>query len=155
MKLYELKRMQMLTLSIDQVFAFFERPENLAKLTPPSLGFQILTPSPIEMKSGSLIDYAVRVKGMPVRWTTLITDYDPPHRFVDVQLKGPYSFWHHTHEFETAESGTQMTDTVRYAMPFGVLGRIAQRLFVTRQLQKIFDYRSEVLERQRFEFESH
>ncbi len=141
MKLYELKRKQMLTLSIAKVFTFFERPENLAKLTPPSLGFRILTPSPIEMKAGSLIDCAVRVKGMPVRWTTLITDYDPPHRFVDVQLKGPYSFWHHTHEFETAESGTRMTDTVRYAMPFGVLGRIAEGLFVTRQLQKIFDYR--------------
>lgn len=146
MKLYELKKTQMLPIARDQVFTFFERPENLAKLTPPSLGFQILTPSPIEMKAGSLIDYTVRVLGMSLRWTTLITDYDPPHQFVDVQLKGPYSFWHHTHQFEKADGGTQMTDTVRYAMPFGILGRVAHRLFVTRQLQRIFRYRSEVLE---------
>ncbi len=145
MRIYELKRHQMIPLPLDQVFAFFERPENLAKLTPPSLGFQILTPSPIEMKSGILIDYTIRVLGLPVRWTSLITSYDPPHRFVDVQLKGPYSFWHHTHQFEAVEEGTMMTDTVRYALPLGWLGRIAHLFFVNRQIAWIFDYRSEVL----------
>jgi ligand-binding SRPBCC domain-containing protein len=145
MKVYELKRQQKIALPLEQVFSFFERPENLAKLTPPSLGFQILTPSPIEMKSGCLIDYIVRIMGLPVRWTTLITDYDPPHRFADVQLKGPYSYWHHTHLFEAVEGGTVMTDTVRYALPFGWLGRIAQALAVKGQLRRIFHYRSEVL----------
>ena len=145
MRVYELKRTQVIPVPRDQVFAFFERPENLSELTPASLGFQILTPSPIEMKSGSLIDYTVRVSGLPVRWTTLITDYDPPRGFVDVQLRGPYSFWHHTHTFEAVESGTLMTDTVRYVLPLGLLGRLAHALFVKRQIRGIFDYRSRVL----------
>jgi ligand-binding SRPBCC domain-containing protein len=135
MKVYELKRKQILAFSID-----------LAKMTPPSMGFQILTPSPLEMKACSLIDYTIKVKGLPVRWTTLITEYDPPHKFVDVQLKGPYSFWHHTHELKAVEGGTQMIDRVRYAMPMGWLGRIANTLFVAKQLREIFDYRSRVLQ---------
>jgi len=145
MKVYDLRRRQLIPLPLDQVFLFFERPENLSRLTPPSLGFQILTPPPIQMKSGCLVDYTVRVLGLPVRWTTLITEYDPPRRFVDVQLKGPYSYWHHTHEFEAVEGGTMMTDTVRYVLPFGWLGGVAHALFVRRQLRRIFDYRSEVL----------
>lgn len=145
MKLYQLTRRQLIPLPLDRVFPFFERPENLARLTPASLGFRILTPLPIAMKSGSLIDYTVRVLGLPVRWTTLITDYDPPRSFADVQLQGPYSFWHHTHQFEVVEGGTLMTDTVRYVMAFGWLGRLVHALFVRRQLDRIFDYRSGVL----------
>jgi len=148
MKVYELKHVQLLPLPVEQVFAFFERPENLAKLTPSSLGFEILTPSPIKMCSGALIDYSVRVLGLPVRWTTLITDYDPPHGFVDVQIRGPYSFWHHSHQFEAVEEGAVMTDTVRYVLPFSWVGRFVHVLFVRRQLHHIFSYRSEVLQSQ-------
>jgi ligand-binding SRPBCC domain-containing protein len=98
------------------------------------------------MQSGTLIDYTVRATGFPVRWTTLITDYEPPYRFVDVQLKGPYSFWHHTHTFEAVDGGTMIKDTVRYVLPFGILGRAVHRLLVRRQLRKIFEYRQEFVD---------
>jgi ligand-binding SRPBCC domain-containing protein len=123
------------------VFSFFSRPENLELLTPRSLHFQMLTPSPIPMKEGMLVDYVIRLLGASFRWTTCITEFNPPHAFVDVQLRGPYSFWHHTHTFQAAGNGTLMTDEVRYAMPFGLLGRAVHRIFVHRQLEKIFSYR--------------
>jgi ligand-binding SRPBCC domain-containing protein len=146
MKVYSLAREQFVPRSIDDVFSFFERPDNLVRITPPELGFKILTPSPIRMQSGTLIDYTVRATGFPVRWTTLITNYDPPHRFVDVQLKGPYSFWHHTHAFEAVDGGTMIRDIVQYVLPFGILGRAVHRLLVRRQLRKIFEYRQEFIE---------
>lgn len=145
MKVYELYREQWVPRPLEEVFAFFSRPENLAKITPRSLGFQIITPQPIAMRAGTLIDYTVRPFGFPVHWTTLITDYEPPVRFVDVQLKGPYTFWHHTHTFAAAGGGTQLTDRVRYALPFGPLGRIANLLAVRRQVRGIFDYRERVI----------
>ena len=147
MKVHALTRRQEIPRAPEEVFAFFERPENLARLTPPELGFVILTPKPLAMRSGAVIDYTVRVLGVPVRWTTLITDYDPPYRFVDLQLRGPYAFWHHTHTFERAPGGTLVTDEVRYALPFGWLGSIAHTMLVSRQLRNIFDYRQQVLER--------
>jgi ligand-binding SRPBCC domain-containing protein len=146
MKVYHLRREQILSRPRDDIFRFFERPENLARITPPSLGFEILTPPPIEMKVGALIDYTVKAMGMRRRWTTLISDYDPPHRFVDVQLKGPYLFWHHTHTFEVIDAGTRIIDEVRYVLPFGLLGRLAHGLIVRRQLEKIFAYRASVIE---------
>lgn len=139
--MYELSRETHLELPIDQVFSFFENPENLARITPPKLGFNILTPTPIEMKSGALIDYTMKVMGLPIHWTTLIAEYKPPYRFVDVQLKGPYQFWHHTHTFEETDRGTLMRDNVRYTLPFGPFGRIAHKLFVQKQLRQIFDHR--------------
>lgn len=126
---------------IEDVFPFFSVPENLSQLTPPFLGFTILTPAPIVMEKQALIDYELRIMGIPTRWTTLITDYTPPHRFIDQQLKGPYSFWHHTHTFESVPGGTKMTDTVRYVVPFGVMGQFALP-FVRWMLQRIFDYRT-------------
>lgn len=129
----------------ERVFAFFQVPENLAHITPPSMGFRILTPSPIEMRTGALIDYTVRIFGIPVRWRTLITTYDPPRMFVDEQLKGPYSFWHHTHAFIEQEECTLMVDTVRYALPFGPLGKIAHAMVVRRQIERIFAYRAEFI----------
>jgi ligand-binding SRPBCC domain-containing protein len=128
------------------VFGFFEKPENLARITPPSMGFEILTPPPIRMRQGALIDYTVGVLGVRTRWTSLIAEYEPPHRFVDVQLKGPYSFWHHTHRFQEEKGGTRILDEVRYMMPMGILGRMAHALWVGRQLNRIFDYRVRVID---------
>ncbi len=128
-----------------EVFDFFARPENLARLTPPWLGFRILTPSPIAMKEGALIDYVVRLGPLPTRWRTLITGYEPPARFVDEQLAGPYSFWHHTHTFVERDGGTLIGDHVRYALPFGPLGEAAHALAIRRQLRAIFAHRRRVL----------
>lgn len=129
-----------------EVFEFFSRPENLSRVTPPKLGFEILTPSPIAMKEGALIDYQIRLLGAPLRWRTLITEYDPPHRFVDQQLKGPYSFWHHTHEFTAVPEGTLVRDTVRYALPLGALGGAVAGAWVAADLEEIFRYRRKVID---------
>ncbi len=145
MKIYTLKREQTVPRPLDYVFPFFADPRNLARLTPPSLGFVILTPPPIEMRQGALIDYTIGVVGIRMHWRTLISDYNPPHSFTDVQLKGPYLFWHHTHTFREVEGGTVISDEVRYVMPFGVLGRAAHAILVKRQLQQIFDFREKFI----------
>jgi ligand-binding SRPBCC domain-containing protein len=146
MKIYAYRRKQFLPQSPQEVFPFFQSAENLARITPAWLGFRILTPLPIEMKVGTLIDYTIRIGGVPVRWRTLITSYDPPRLFVDEQLKGPYSLWHHTHAFRDVEGGTEMIDAVRYILPGGILGRIAHLLLVRRQIKAIFDYRGSAIE---------
>jgi ligand-binding SRPBCC domain-containing protein len=128
-----------------EVFEFFSRPENLERITPGWVGFRLLTPQPIDMKAGAVLDYTIRLLGLPVRWTTLISDYEPPHRFSDVALRGPYRFWCHTHTFEKDGQETIMIDEVRYALPFGILGDLVHRLWVRRQLDCIFDYRAEVI----------
>lgn len=135
---------------LEEVFAFFSDAQNLAKITPPDMGFTIVTPTPIEMREGTLIDYRIRVMGLPLRWRTLIEVWDPPSagnaRFVDAQLRGPYSCWWHEHRFaeepSTNGSSTLMTDTVYYAPPLGILGRVAQRLMVAPQLRRIFEHRA-------------
>jgi ligand-binding SRPBCC domain-containing protein len=147
MKVHTLKREQTIARPLKEVFAFFEKPENLAKITPPSLGFKILTPEPIEMKAGTLIDYTVSVFGIPQRWTTIITEYNPPHRFVDTQIKGPYDFWHHTHSFSETEAGILIVDEVRYTLPFGPLGELAHIFAIEGQLNQIFNYRAKVIEK--------
>jgi len=146
MRLHVLQRSQTVTAPLDEVFAFFARPENLAEITPPGLDFAILTPSPIAMRPGTLVDYVVKVGGLPVRWRTLITTYEPPHRFVDEQILGPYSFWHHTHTFAALPGGgTRLGDTVRYGLPLGPLGDVVHALVVRRQLAGIFDHRRRVI----------
>jgi ligand-binding SRPBCC domain-containing protein len=125
-----------------EVFPFFADAGNLEAITPPWLAFGVVTPRPIEMRAGTLIEYRLRLHGLPIRWRTTIAVWDPPHRFVDVQLSGPYRMWHHTHDFTPApDGGTVMRDTVRYALPFGPLGGMAHRLLVKRDLERIFDYR--------------
>ncbi len=145
MKTYLLTRSQLVKKPLPEVFSFFEDPANLEQITPPQLGFHILTPQPIQMGKGLLIDYTVRVLGWPVRWSSLISEYEPLKKFVDVQVKGPYSFWHHTHRFQERPQGTLIEDEVRYSLPFGFLGRVAHGLFVGRQLNEIFEYRKKVI----------
>jgi ligand-binding SRPBCC domain-containing protein len=126
-----------------EVFAFFADAKNLEALTPDSLHFEILTPHPIAMRAGTLIDYRLRLLGIPFRWRTLIESFEPERQFVDTQLKGPYAYWHHTHTFEDLpDGGTLMHDHVKYALPLGPLGEIARVLFVDRQLAQIFDFRT-------------
>ena len=146
MKVHELVQHQMVAAPLAEVFPFFAQPENLARITPPSLGFEVLTPTPLVMQQGAVIDYVVKLGKLPVRWRTLITAYDPPHRFVDEQLLGPYSFWHHTHTFaETPDGGTELGDTVRYCLPLYPLGELAHGVLVRRQLDRIFSYRRRVI----------
>jgi ligand-binding SRPBCC domain-containing protein len=121
-----------------EVFAFFADAGNLQELTPPFLGFEILTPRPIEMRPGALIDYRIRLRGISLRWRTGITVWGPPSRFVDEQLRGPYRLWIHEHTFEEDGDGTVVGDFVRYAVPFGAL---ANRLLVARDVRKSFEYR--------------
>ncbi|MBL8961638.1 MAG: SRPBCC family protein [Gemmatimonadetes bacterium] len=131
---------------VEQVFDFFSRAENLAAITPPSLGFEILTPLPVDMRAGAQIDYRIRLHGWPMKWRTRITEWDPPHRFIDLQERGPYALWEHTHRFRSDGPGaTVMDDEVRYELPFGVLGLVALPL-VRRQLRGIFAFRRATVE---------
>jgi ligand-binding SRPBCC domain-containing protein len=126
----------------EEVFAFFADPANLEVITPPWLQFHTVTPAPIEMRAGTLIDYQLRVRGFPVRWRRKITAWKPPVRFVDEQLRGPYRLWVHAHKFEQHKSGTLMRDHVRYAVPFDFL---VHKFFVGRDIASIFAYRKENL----------
>ncbi len=141
MKTYCLERETYIRRPLREVFEFFSRPENLARITPPRLGFRMLTPSPIPMMPGALIDYTIRVMGFRVGWRTRISAYDPPHRFVDEQVRGPYAFWRHTHTFSERDGGTVIRDRVEYGMPLGAIGSAVRRLTVRRQLEQIFDFR--------------
>ena len=126
---------------LDEVFAFFSDAANLEALTPPWLRFRILTPQPIAMRSGTLIDYRIRLHGMPISWQSEITDWSPPRQFVDEQRRGPYRRWVHIHTFATEGIGTRVSDRVTFEVPFGWLtGRL-----VLRDVEKIFTFRRQVL----------
>ena len=140
---YVLKREVTVTCPVEKVFEFFSKAENLETLTPPWLRFQIETPQPIQMRQGATIAYRLHVRGVPLRWLTEIEIWRPPYEFVDVQVKGPYKLWRHTHSFVECDGGTRIVDIVRYALPFGLLGRWAHRLRVGRDLADIFDYREQ------------
>ena len=127
---------------LERVFAFFADAGNLERLTPSLIRFRILTPQPIEMRPGTLIDYRLRVRGVPTRWRTLISVWEPPFRFVDEQLRGPYRSWRHEHRFAAVEGGTLVSDTVDYRVPGG---RLVNRLFVQPDVARIFQYRREQL----------
>ena len=126
----------------EKVFQFFADAYNLERLTPPWLRFQVLTPGPIEMAQGTVINYRLKLHGISVRWQSEITVWEPPHRFVDRQIKGPYRLWVHEHTFVETDGGTLAGDRVEYAVPGGWLVR---KLLVERDLRKIFEYRQERL----------
>jgi ligand-binding SRPBCC domain-containing protein len=146
--MHVLEREQLVPAPRERVFPFFADAHNLERLTPPALRFRILTPGPIEMRAGAVIDYRLSMSGLPFRWRTTIEKWDPPNVFIDVQTKGPYAVWRHTHSFEDAPGGgTRMRDRVEYALPFGPLGEAAHRLFVARQLDGIFRFREKFIAR--------
>ena len=133
-----------LPLAVDEVFAFFSNAENLERITPPELAFRILTPTPIDISEGTIIDFRLRLFGVPFRWKTRIVQWQPHDRFVDEQLRGPYRSWRHLHTFAECETGTRMTDRVEYRLPFEPAGALALPL-VRRQLDRIFRYRASVM----------
>jgi len=145
MKVHKLEREQLLPHPVEQVFPFFADARNLERITPPLIGFRVLGEEPIEMRAGALIQYKLRLHGLPVDWLTRIEEWEPNTRFVDNQLVGPYRLWHHTHTFEERGGGTLMRDTVRYAMPVWPFGELAMPL-VRRDLASIFDFRRDTVE---------
>jgi ligand-binding SRPBCC domain-containing protein len=130
---------------LNEVFDFFSKADNLQKLTPAWLHFRILEVQPSPVRKGTLIRYTLRWRVFPIYWTSEITEWDPPHRFVDVQLKGPYKLWHHEHRFAADGAGTRILDEVQYSLPFGALGSIAHRLKVKSDVKTIFAYRREAV----------
>lgn len=143
MKVFTLHTQLWLPRPLDAVFPFFADAYNLERITPPFLNFEVLTPAPIPMKVGQTIDYKLRVHGLPLRWRSEITAWDPPHRFVDEQLRGPYRQWIHEHRFSEREGLTLAEDTVRYAVPGGAL---VHGLFVKPDVERIFEYRRQALQ---------
>jgi ligand-binding SRPBCC domain-containing protein len=144
---HTLEREQVLPLPPAEAFEFFADAFNLEAITPPWLHFAVDTPGPIEMRPGTLIRYRLRLHGLPLRWLTRIEAWEPGRRFEDVQVRGPYRLWHHTHTFSEHERGTLMRDRVRYALPLGPLGEVAHAVLVRRDLQRIFDYRATAVAR--------
>jgi len=141
---YVLHATTWLAIRRDDVFPFFADAANLGVITPPELSFEIRSPLPIAMRVGTIIDYTIGLHGIPMRWRTEITAWDPPVSFTDTQLRGPYALWVHTHRFIDEGNATRMEDTVRYRLPFGLLGRLAHPI-VRRQLYKIFMYRRDAV----------
>jgi len=132
---------------VEEVFAFFSDANNLQAITPKQLHFHILTPGPIRLEAGARMDYQLKLHGIPVKWATLIESWEPPHKFVDVQLRGPYRVWRHTHRFAAAGGGTRIFDDVEYELQFGPLGRAVEAIWARREIVKIFAYRTEVMAR--------
>jgi hypothetical protein len=143
---YILERAQFLPKPVDVVFAFFSRPENLQVLTPPWLDFRMVE-APGELAAGCHIRYRLRWRALPIRWTTEISTWNPPHGFVDRELAGPYALWNHEHWFEHRDAGTLMRDRVAYALPLGWAGRLAHWAVVQKDVEKIFDFRAQAMQR--------
>jgi ligand-binding SRPBCC domain-containing protein len=138
---HQLRREQVVRAGLDEVFEFFAQARNLEVLTPPWLSFEVLTPEPVAMQEGTLLDYRLRLHGLPLRWRSRIEAWEPGRVFVDRQIRGPYRLWHHRHEFEVTGEGTVVRDIVHYALPLGPLGEIAHAVLVRRDLARIFDFR--------------
>ncbi len=148
MKIYNLHRKQFLPISLPEAWDFFSSPRNLAKITPDHMGFKIQYISGGDKTyAGQIIRYKIQIlPGISSGWTTEITHVQEPHYFVDEQRFGPYALWHHQHHFKEVPGGVEMTDEVNYAIPLGVLGRLAHWIFVGREVNRIFDYRFKKLE---------
>jgi ligand-binding SRPBCC domain-containing protein len=145
--MYQLKRTQFIPADIDVCWEFFSNPNNLQKITPEYMRFQVLTEVPDTMYPGLMIAYKVRpVLGIPLNWLTEITHVEHHRFFVDEQRIGPYKIWHHEHHFVPVDGGVEMTDIVTYHLPFGILGKLAHALFVRKQLEGIFTHRFKAVE---------
>ena len=139
--LLHIDRAQLVPLPLEEAFAFYTDVSNLEAITPPWLRFRILTPHPIGVGEGTLIDYKLALHGVPVHWRTRIERWEPARRFVDTQVEGPFALWEHTHTFEELPGGTLIRDRVEYRMPLGAVGRLAHKLLIRRDLDRIFEYR--------------
>jgi ligand-binding SRPBCC domain-containing protein len=146
-RVHHLVREQLVKGELGEVFGFFAEARNLELITPPWLGFSLTAADRVEMRPGALIDYRLHLHGVPVRWTSRIAVWEPGRAFVDEQTQGPYRLWHHTHSFERRGEGTLVRDHVRYALPLGPWGELAHRLFVQRDLARIFDFRRAAVHR--------
>ncbi|MEQ1758019.1 MAG: SRPBCC family protein [Vicinamibacterales bacterium] len=143
---YSLSTWVWVPLRRETVFPFFADASNLERITPPILSFRVLTPPPITMRPGTLIDYRIGLRGIPMKWRTEITAWDPPSSFVDTQLRGPYRQWIHTHTFEEQDGGTLIKDDVRYSLPGpAAIGRIVNRFLVQPDVIRIFEFRHTAL----------
>jgi ligand-binding SRPBCC domain-containing protein len=142
---YILTRQLILDLPIREVFDFFADAGNLERITPPELNFHIITAQPIDIKKGTLIDYQLKIRGFPVKWQTIISEWNPPNLFVDKALKSPYKQWIHRHTFtKLSENKTLIEDEVKYCLPIAPLGDLAH-WFVRRELDYIFDFRQKLV----------
>jgi ligand-binding SRPBCC domain-containing protein len=144
---HTIERAQLVPVDAGAAFAFFADAFNLEAITPPWLRFRILTPRPIDMREGALIDYRLSLHHVPCRWHTRIDTWIPGRRFIDRQISGPFGFWEHTHTFESRPGGTLISDLVAFRMPLGQFGEIARRVLIGRDLERIFDYRRNAIER--------
>jgi ligand-binding SRPBCC domain-containing protein len=143
MAIYRNVQVQTIPLPLEEAWAFFANPRNLAKLTPEEMQFKhIYEPDAAQVYPGMMLVYSVSpVAGIPMQWVTEITQVEPMSRFVDEQRRGPFGMWHHIHEFKSVSGGTEITDTLYYEMPFWVFGQIAHALFAKKQIEGIFEYR--------------
>lgn len=139
---YVLERTQVVESALDEAFAFFSDARNLETITPPWLRFRIVE-APDELRQGARLRYRLRLFGIPIRWRTEIVSWDPPNGFVDVQRRGPFRLWEHTHELRAVPGGTEISDRIRYRLFFGPVGALVQRLLVGGWVEGIFDFRAE------------
>ena len=147
MKVYQLRRKQVLPITLDEAWSFFSNPGNLQHITPEEMHFKILTKEISSMYPGQIIQYKIKVPpGVSMGWVTEITQVKDRSYFIDEQRFGPYSLWHHQHHFKKVEEGIEMIDIVHYALPMGILGRLAHSIYVKNQLKGIFDHRYKILE---------
>jgi ligand-binding SRPBCC domain-containing protein len=145
-RIHVLEREQLVPLRRERAFQFFADPDNLQSITPPWLRFRLLA-TPPRIEAGTLIAYRLALHRVPCRWLTAIESWEPPRRFVDVQLQGPFAVWEHTHELTEDAAGTVIRDRVLYSHRLGRLGELAERAFVRRDLERIFDFRAAVVAR--------